>query len=123
MSDEFYWIAVAVTTVLSASRLTRLFVADKFPPTYWLRHKYAAVLDRSDRSRAWALLLFCGYCFGFWATLGVVLWGFWADVYGPGSETPQDALRFLLWWLINGTLGGSYLAAWFMANDGDSEDD
>lgn len=122
MSDEFYWIAVAVTTVLSASRLTRLFVADKFPPTYWLRHRYADALDGSDRSRAWALLLFCGYCFGFWATLGVMLWGYLAGVYDLTRDLHADSIQ--VWWFANGAFGGSYLAAWFMANDGDdSEDD
>lgn len=122
MSTEFYLVAVVLTTVLSAARLTRLFVIDKFPPTFWLRHKYAEVLDRTDRSRGWALLLFCGYCASFWLFGAVLLWGYVVGVYDAVSRnSPTDAE--VAWWLINGLLGGSYLAAMAVARDGDDGED
>lgn len=116
MSTEFYWVAVVVTTIISASRLTRLVTVDKFPPMKWVRDKYADATDGSD----WQWLMFCGYCFGFWAALGVVVWGYFSGVYAPAFD---DTLAARIWWAINGVLAVAYLAAVFMAHDGDDGDD
>lgn len=121
MSDEFYWIAVAAVTVMSTARLTRLVVVDKFPPMVWLRAKYADLTDRHNATVGYGLLLFCVFCASFWIALAVIGWGLWADVYGSGSQTPQDADRFLIWWLVNGAFGGSYLAAIVTTRDGDDD--
>jgi len=102
LSPEFFWVAVALVTVTSAARLTRLVTFDHFPPVKWLRNKYAAKTDGSD----WQLLAYCGYCASFWVTLVVVAWG-WATDW-------QTA-----WWLVNGVLGASYDAAILMTNDGE----
>lgn len=112
VSPEFYWVAVAVVTVVSASRITRLATVDKFPPARWVRDKYEDLTDGSD----WQWLMFCGYCFSFWATLLVVGW---ADLSGVFDGEPVADWMTPAWWLVNGTLAASYLAAVFMANDGD----
>lgn len=101
----FYWIAVAVVVVLSSARLTRLATYDLFPPVLWLREKFAAATDGSG----WQLVAYCGYCASFWLTLVVVLSGYYSDWHTA-------------WWIVNGTLGASYLAAIVMANDGDEDD-
>lgn len=121
MSVEFYWVAVVLTTVVSASRLTRLATVDKFPPVAWLRDKYADATD----GNGWQLLLFCGYCFSFWATLAVVTWGLLSGVYDstPPPWGSEDNTPFVVWWTANGVLAGSYLAAILMTNDGDDGDD
>lgn len=117
MSIEFYWIAVVATTIISASRLTRLATVDKFPPIKWVREKYADVTDGTD----WFWLMYCGYCFSFWATLTVIAWGWFAGVY-PGINTSTAEVWTQVWWTVNGTLAAAYLAAVFMANDGDDGD-
>lgn len=104
--SEFGWVAVAVVTVLSAARLTRLATVDRFPPIRWIREKFENATDGSD----WQLLTMCGYCFSFWATLAVVLWGYFTDF--------QTA-----WWLVNSVFGGSYVAAITMALDQDGSDE
>jgi hypothetical protein len=98
----FHWIAVAIVTVLASARLTRLSVYDDFPPVKWLRGKYLDATDGSD----WSLLALCGYCFSFWATLTVVLSGYFSDYH-------------VAWWLVCASLAASYLAAMVVANDGD----
>lgn len=104
-TGEFlYWLAVAVITVGSAGRITRLFTWDTFPPIVRIRMFY----DKHT-SDEWGLLLHCGYCFGFWAALGVVLWGYYTD-WNTG------------WWIVNGVFAGAYGAAILMANDGDEGD-
>ena len=73
--SEFEWVAVAIVSVVSAARITRLVTVDDLPPVAWVRNKYAQWTGDSD----WGLLLFCGYCFGVWAAFGVVLWGWLVD--------------------------------------------
>lgn len=124
MNTEFYWVAVAVIAVMSAARITRLATVDKFPPAAWVRNTYADWTENPKHPRrlAWQLLLFCGYCFGFWAMLPIVVWGYLAGVFVDPMGSPEHPLAFTLWWMCNATLGGSYLAAIVMAHDGDMGD-
>lgn len=118
--NEFYWIAVAVVTIVSAARLTRLATVDKFPPAKWVRDHFAEWTDKTPRRLQWQLLLFCGYCFSPWATALVVGWGYLAGVYdGAFDGSPAEKV----WWLLYGILGASYAAAYVMAYDGDDGDD
>ena len=119
MSNEFYWLAVVAATIISSARLTRLAVYDKFPPVQWVRNKY---LDASDGS-GWALLALCGYCMSFWVTGLVVATGLLCGVYAaPTGTWPVDE-PFAVWWIVNGIFAMSYLAASFVANDGDDSED
>lgn len=117
--SAFYWIAFAAVTVLSSARLTRLATFDKFPPVEWLRNKYADWTDGTG----WQLLAFCGYCASFWLTGLVVVWAYFADVLADPLSPSDHPLATMLWWMFNGTLGGSYLSAVFMALDADNEDE
>lgn len=120
MSIEFYWVAVALVIVVSASRLTRLMTWDKFPPTLWIRDTYADLTDGTG----WSLLAFCGYCASFWITAALVLWADLAGVldgrtaWGTSGDIAQP-----VWWMVNGTLAASYLAAILMVHDGDDGED
>lgn len=119
--NEFYWIAVAVVTVVSSSRITRLLTWDKFPPVLHVRDVYAEWTDKTDRRREWQVLAFCGYCMSFWVTAFVVLWGLLSGVFDDTAR--GSALATDIWWYSNGILAASYLAALFMAHDGDDGDD
>lgn len=117
MSTEFYWIAVVAVTVISSSRLTRLATVDKFPPVKKIREWYEEKTDGSD----WQWLTLCGYCFSFWTTLVVLVWGDLAGVYSSVQDTSLSAQA---WWAFNLLFALTYLAGVFMAYDGaDGEDD
>jgi hypothetical protein len=116
VSTEFYWIAVVLTTIVSASRLTRLATVDVFPPVAWARQKYVNATIETD----WKWLVLCGYCFSFWATALVIGSGLWAGVYGGD---PSGGVWTHVWWIVNGALAASYLAAILMALDADTGDD
>jgi hypothetical protein len=105
--STFEWIAVAVVTVMSSARLTRLATYDKFPPALWLRRVYGEWTDR--HAPGWGLVAFCGYCASFWLTALVLLTGYYTDWHEA-------------WWLVNSIFGASYLAAIVMAFDGDPGD-
>lgn len=118
--NEFYWIAVTVATIMSASRITRLATVDEFPPVRWARDKYADWTEKGPIRLQWQVLMFCGYCFSFWATALVVASGWFAGVYDGAFN---DSTAETVWWLLYGTLGASYAAAYVMAYDGDINDD
>ena len=101
----FFWIAVTAVSIVSTARLTRLVTFDKFPPVRWVRDKYIDATDGSD----WQLLAFCPYCAGFWVAIAVVLPGYFSDWHA-------------VWWLVNGILAVSYLAAMVMVHDGDDSE-
>lgn len=98
----YEWLAVAVVTVLSSSRITRLVTYDAFPPAVWVRVKWDQITKDGD----WALLMHCAFCASFWITLAVLGVG-WATDWHP------------VWWFVNGVFGLSYLAAMTMLRDGD----
>lgn len=102
---EFEWVAVALVTIASAARITRLLTFDHFPPVKWLRTKYVVRTDGSD----WQMLALCGYCASFWVAAAVVAWGVLTDF--------QPA-----WWIVNGVFAASYLAAILMSYDGDDSE-
>lgn len=100
--SPYEWVAVALVTITSASRITRLATYDAFPPVMWIRNQW----DRLTKDGTWSLLAHCGYCASFWITLGVVGAGVLSDWHEA-------------WWFVNGVFGASYLAAILMANDGE----
>lgn len=119
MSTEFYWVAVVATTIISASRFTRLATVDKFPPVKAVRDWYE---DKTDGS-GWQWLTLCGYCFSFWATWPIIMWGLFAGVY-TSDTTVDPTVAQAVWWIVNGIMAATYLAGVFMAYDGsDGEDD
>jgi hypothetical protein len=100
-----FWIAVAIITITSSARITRLLTIDKFPPIQWARDKFEDATDGSN----WQLLTMCGYCMSVWTTTGVVLWG-WFTGWN------------LYWWIVNAILGAAYLAAILVRFDGDADE-
>lgn len=108
MHTEFEWVAIAIVSVLSTARITRLATWDALPPAIWLRDKYDDLTDNGP----WSLLLHCGYCFGIWAAAFVVAWGYLCDWSGGWGTA---------WWLFNGGMAVAYLGAIVMAYDGDDD--
>lgn len=100
----FEWVAVAIVTIMSAARITRLVTADHYPPSMWVRMKWHQITKDGD----WALLVDCPYCFAVWASGFVLLWGYLSDFHWS-------------WWLFNGWLGAAYAAAYVVIFDGDDE--
>ncbi len=123
VSPEFYWLAFALVTIVSSARLTRLAIFDKYPPVMFFRDRFIIFTDKTDKRRAWQWLAFCPYCASPWLTLLVLIW---ADVAGVLDGNPawggDGSLSQPLWWIFNGWMAASYLAAVFMVRDADPED-
>lgn len=103
-AEAVFWLAVALVTITSTARITRLLTFDLFPPIRWARDKFAERTDGSD----WQLIAFCPYCMSFWVGAAVIGTGWLSDWHTA-------------WWLINAVFGSSYLAAMLMVADGDDD--
>lgn len=105
----FLWVAVAVVATLSTARLTRLAVHDLFPPVAYVRNRFIAWADDSDRRRAWLELAYCNYCAAPYFAALVMGTGYLSGWTGPWGAA---------WWLVNGVLAVSYPAAILVTYDG-----
>jgi len=90
-------LGAVVVGVLSVARLTRLLVIDSYPPAAWVRNKWREI----TKDGPWAALVDCPYCAAPWFTLVVLGWAYLSQL--------SD-----LWWIVNGWLAASYIAAWFV---------
>lgn len=102
MSD-FQWVAAAIVAAMSAARITRLITWDDFPPSVWLRIKFADLVG--DK---WGKVVNCMWCFGPYAAAFVLGWG-----YLTGFDK--------WWWLFNGWLALAYAASMVVVRDGDDD--
>lgn len=98
--EPFVAVAAALVAILSTARLTRLLTQDVYPPVAWLRGKWDGVTESSD----WNILLHCHWCASPWLAAIVGAWGL--------STGFQAA-----WWVVNGWLALSYLAAMVVERD------
>ena len=97
---------LAVVFIVASARITRLIVADTFPPSVKLRIWYE---DRA--SGGWESLLSCPWCFGFWAVVANAAAG-WA-AHGLGS------LTWTIWAVGNGLMAASYVTSYIVFHDED----
>lgn len=97
---------LAAVFIVASARITRLIVADTFPPSVKLRIWYE---DRA--SGGWESLLSCPWCFGFWAV-----------VANAGAGWAAHAIASPVWsaWaILNGLLAASYVVSYLVFHDED----
>ena len=100
-----YAVLMAVFVVASG-RITRLIVADTFPPSVKLRIWY-----EDHASGGWESLVSCPWCFGFWAVALNAGAGWAASAISPVTWT--------IWAVLNGLLAASYATSWLVYKDED----
>lgn len=103
---DFQWVAMAIVSVLSAARISRLFTQDTYPPSVWLRIKWDALTNDGP----WSKLAHCGFCLTVWVYPPILLLGWACDWSGAWGAA---------WWIFNGCLAGAYAAAIVQSHDGD----
>lgn len=95
-----YWVVAGVVGVLSAARLTRLLVADEFPPVVWFRIKW----DEATKDGSWSKLVHCPWCAAPYFSAIVLAWALLSGLHWT-------------WWVFNGWLAGAYLASMVVFHD------
>ena len=95
----FTMVAATLVGILSVARTARLLVWDEFPPVAWAREHFVAFAGDT-----WGKVALCAFCITPYLALGMGLWAWWSDLN-------------TVWWVVNGTWGGSYVAAIIVAYD------
>lgn len=101
-----WWLVLAIATaILGSGRWTRLLVFDEYPPTMWIREKWAKLTVKHP---AWTKLFFCWWCAAPWIMLICIGW-FWLSFSAFWVA--------LTWWLFFGWGALSYVTSMVVARD------
>jgi hypothetical protein len=93
-------LAAAVVGILGVARLTRLVVDDDWPPVVWARR----VWDRIWNQSPWVTLIECPWCVSPYIAAANIGWAVLSDLHWS-------------WWLFNGWLAVSWVAAFICLRD------
>lgn len=102
LSEVYLHVAATAVGVVSAARLTRLVVADTFPPSVAFRIWF----EKVTKDGGWSKLVSCPWCAAPYISGIVLAWAVLSDLH-------------LTWWLFNGWMAGSYAAAYLVFHDED----
>ena len=101
--DYLYYAAAVVVGVIGTARIVRLVTGDTWPPSVRIRIWW------EDHTRGgWEKLLTCPWCFGPYATAGVLAWFLLSDGWARTA-----------WWVFLGWLAASYAVSWIVFHDED----
>lgn len=102
MGTEFTYVAAAIVGILASARLTRLLVAEDYPPAVWLRMKW----DTITKDGEWSKIVHCPWCASPYISAILLAWGVLSRLHWS-------------WWVFCGWLAGSYIASWVVFHDED----
>lgn len=104
--DHFTLVAAVIVGILSVGRTARLLGFDEYPPMEWLRDKW----DSKYGTEGWGKLIHCPFCSAPYLAAGMLLWFTFSYAYGGD-------VAVILWWVINGWWGLSYVSSILVAYD------
>jgi hypothetical protein len=102
LGTHFTLILALVTLLLASARITRLLVADEYPPSIWLRIRW----DTVTKDGPWALLAHCPWCLGPYVSGLSALWAYLSNLHWT-------------WWVVNGFFALGYVTSWIVFHDED----
>ena len=106
LEHPFVAVLAILTAVLGVGRLTRLITYDDYPPTIWLRIRWATV----TRDSGWSKLATCFWCAAPWLMLPCMAWGVFTSFHWT-------------WWAFWGWLALSYVVSMVVARDEPADSD
>ena len=100
--DVMIYGAAVLVGVLASARLTRLLTTDTWPPSVWLRVKWAEV----TKDGPWYDLVECPWCASPWIVAVNLAAALVTDLHPA-------------WWIFNGWMAASLVVAWVTIKAGD----
>lgn len=99
--------AAVVVGVVGSARVTRLVVADAFPPIAHFRAWWANVTsDKDGNEGSWTVLFSCPWCAAPYIVAANMAWALLSDLHWS-------------WWLFNGWMSAAYATSWIVFHDED----
>lgn len=94
------YVAAVIVGIVGTGRIVRLVTADEFPPSVWLRIKWAEITHDGP----WSKLFNCLWCFAPYAVGANMAWAYFSGLHWS-------------WWLFNGWMAASYAVSWIVFHD------
>lgn len=95
VTEILYILAAILVGSLASARLTMLVTEDSWPPSVWLRLKWAEI----TKDGPWADLVECPWCASPW-------------IVGVNMVVALVTDLHPLWWIFNGWMAASLVVAW-----------
>lgn len=102
VTETLYIIAAVLVGALASARLTRLITTDSWPPSVWLREKWAVITEEGP----WYDLVECPWCASPWIVMVNLMVALTTDLHA-------------VWWIFNGWMAASLVVAWVTIKAGD----
>lgn len=102
VTEILYILAAVLVGTLASARLTRLLTQDTWPPSVWVRTKWAEITDDGP----WYDLVDCPWCAAPWITGANLVVALLTDLH-------------VAWWIFNGWMAASLVVAWVTIKAGD----
>jgi hypothetical protein len=102
VTEILYILAAVLVGALASARLTRLLTQDTWPPSVWVRTKWAEITDDGP----WYDLVDCPWCAAPWITGANLAVALLTDLHEA-------------WWIFNGWMAASMVVAWVTIKAGD----
>lgn len=95
VTDILYTCAAVLVGILASARLTRLLVRDTWPPSVWVRLKWAEI----TKDGVWSDLVECPWCAAPWIVGVNMVLALVTDLHPA-------------WWAFNGWMAASLVVSW-----------
>jgi len=102
VTEILYTSAAVLVGILASARLTRLLVEDTWPPSVWVRLKWAEI----TKDGPWSDLVECPWCASPWIVGVNLVLALVTDLHP-------------VWWIFNGWMAASLVVAWVTIKAGD----
>lgn len=100
--EILYLVAAVIIGVLGSARLTRLLTEDTWPPSVWVRLKWAEITDDGP----WSDLVTCPWCAAPWIVGINLVLALVTDLHPA-------------WLIFNGWMAASLVVSWVAIKAGD----
>lgn len=94
VTEIFYNLAAILVGILASARLTRLLVRDTWPPSVWVRLKWAEITKDGE----WSDLVECPWCAAPWIVGVNMVLALVTDLHPA-------------WWIFNGWMAASLVVS------------
>lgn len=109
-TDPLTLTAALILGTIAVARATRLAVSDAYPPAVWVRERWVNATGSRARTRDWAPLLECPFCFAPYAAAVDLTWALVTGLeWGPWWASA--------WWVVNVWAAVSYAASMLVVRD------
>lgn len=102
LSNPWLFLLAGAVAIVGSARVVRLLTYDDFPPTEWMRQRWANL----TKGNKWGKIMFCLWCASPYVMAGAIIWFIVGVLWVPWLT--------IAWWIAFSWAALSYLASIFV---------